>query len=86
MDKIRVEFLGGESRWNCGLDVNYMMAEVETDDDTIELYAECTYEGTEFDKEPFDVDGFDDYSYPILKEEIIRQAEENGIDVNRLVF
>lgn len=73
MDKIRVEFLGGESRWNCGQGVNYMMADV----DDIELYAECVYDG----------DGcFDDYSYLILKEEIIKQAEENGIDVDRLVF
>lgn len=63
-----------------------MLVKVRSSTACLILLAECTYKGTEFDKEPFDVDGFDDYSYPILKEEIIRQAEENGIDVNRLIF
>jgi len=53
-----------------------------------ELYAEILCEnfpGEEEYEEGFTPE-FDEYSYPILKEEILRQAKENGIPENKLEF
>ena len=69
---INVEFSGGPGR-NVNAAVNYMLAEV----DGIELYAEMEI--------PEDAD-MDEYGYNELKDEIIAQAKENGIDVSLLKF
>lgn len=86
MKKIKVEFAGGETRMgNDGC--NYMLAVTEIDDEEIELYAEVT--ASEFNcnnEEEFDLNAFDDFSYPILKEKILEQAEENGIKASQLEF
>lgn len=56
---------------------------MNADGDEVELYAE--YEAPEDLTEDM-VDEFDRKSYPVLKAEIIRQAEENGVDVDSLEF
>lgn len=89
-EKIKVSFEGGESRDPFKGSCNYMLATTTDDEgDEVELYAEESIKGTRFDcdeHEDFDFDGFDDYSYPILKAEITRQAIEAGIDPARLEF
>lgn len=84
MEKIKVDFNAGESRKRL-VGCNYMLAVIETEDGTIELYAEVL-ESDYDDFNPDDINDFDDYSYPILKEEIISQAIENDIDIERLEF
>lgn len=84
---IKVTFEGGSSRAN-NRGCNYMIADV---DDGIELYAECEepeeWIGKDVDEiSPEDLNRFDDESFDVLKEEIIRQAKENGVDVNSLQF
>lgn len=86
MEKIEVIFMGGETRiGNSGC--NYMLATVETEDDEIELYAEFGESEEYYDENgEFDMNRFDDDSYEYLKTEITRQAIENGINPERLVF
>lgn len=80
---IRVAYFGGESRRG-QYAVNYMIATTENaDGDPVELYSEVPYDDERFGD---DVDSFDDYAEPILRADIIAQAEENGIDPARLVF
>lgn len=101
VEKIKVRFEAGQSghivqnRQNGHAELdscNYMLATVTNDEgDEIELYAEVLTSETSFDDfdpetEEFDWNGFDDYSYPILKEEIIKKAIENDIDPGRLEF
>lgn len=69
--KIEVEYKAGESRKNPGEGIDYMLADV----DGVELYAEA---------EP--VEGDETGTYDELRAEIIRQAEENGIDAEKLRF
>ena len=69
---IKVTFDGGQGRYADNA-VNYMLADV----DGVELYAELEI--------PDDADP-DEYGYNELKEEIISQAKERGIDVGRLEF
>ncbi len=69
---INVEFSGGPGR-NVNAAVNYMLADV----DGIELYAEM---------EVPENANFDEYGYDELKDEIIAQAKENGIDESLLKF
>lgn len=83
----KVLFEGGESCRGSEA-CNFMM-----DTDALGLYAEVVAsdwdECPEYDPndpDSFDMLGFDDYSYPILKSEIIRQAVEAGIDVGSLHF
>lgn len=95
--KWRVDFQGGESR--CTMKdgklegVNYMLTVVElNEDEEVELYAEvpvsdfCDIDYETFDWDNFDYLGFDDYSYPLLKESIIEQAVDAGIDPTILEF
>lgn len=70
MEKINVEFNGGQSRFGYEA-VNYMMANVNG----IELYAEAPAD----DQDEFA--GYDD-----LKTEIIYQAKAKGIAPESLVF
>lgn len=86
MKKYEVEFQGGESRYNAGKAIDYMLVEVpnpEDESEMIELYAEM--ENPTWDE---DEDAFADesYTYDDLKAEIISQARENGIDPESLVF
>lgn len=83
MKKTAVLFEGGTTRIG-DKGCNYMLANaVNADGDEVELYAE--YEAPENMTED-DVYDFDRVSYPALKDEIIRQAEENGVDVDSLEF
>lgn len=88
-EMIEICFLGGECRDAMKGSCNYMLGTVTDDEDEkIELYAEMPVSESPFDDdgEDFDFDDFDDYSYPVLKAEITRQAIENGIDPERLKF
>ena len=86
-EKIKVEFLGGESRIGKEA-VNYMLAKAtDAEGEEIELYAEV--KASEYEAEiegDFNESDFDDYSYSLLKADIIKQAEENGIDTKKLEF
>lgn len=68
--EILVEYQCGQSRSGEGI-ADYMRAEI----DGVELYAEA---------EP--VEGDETGTYDELRAEIIRQAEENGIDTGKLQF
>ena len=83
MEKITVIFEGGIA--NDGVHAcNYMLARTEdADGDPIELYSEVLMPENLRDDE---VDAFDAATYPILKEDIINQAIDAGIDANQLVF
>lgn len=83
MEKITVIFEGGIA--NDGVHAcNYMLARTEdADGDPIELYSEVSMPENLRDDE---VDAFDAATYPILKEDIINQAIDAGIDANQLVF
>lgn len=81
MDKIYVEFAAG-----AGIDEyhseNYMFAKVENEDgEEIELFASI-----EIPEDAVKPDDYDEEHYPILKAEIIRQAQENGVDPETLKF
>lgn len=86
-EKIKVEFLGGESRIGKEA-VNYMLAKAtDAEGEEIELYAEVKASDYEAEiKGDFNESDFNDYSYPLLKADIIKQAEENGIDTKKLEF
>ena len=83
MEKITVIFEGGIA--NDGVHAcNYMLARTEdADGDSIDLYSEVLMPENLRDDE---VDAFDAATYPILKEDIINQAIDAGIDANQLVF
>lgn len=87
-EKIEVLFGGGECRDAFMGACNYMIATTTNDDgDEVELYEEVPVNGTPYeDIETLDEGGFDDYSYPILKESITKQAIAAGIDPARLKF
>ena len=51
------------------------MVTIETDDEPIEMYAEREM-----------VEGDETATYDDLKADILRQAEENGIDKDSLIF
>lgn len=70
MKKYDVEYSAGEARNGNG-SVDYMLVEI----DDIELYAEAA-------PDPED----DTATYDELKEEILRQADKNGIDRESLLF
>lgn len=86
-EEIKVEFLGGESRIGRET-VNYMLAKAtDAEGEEIELYAEVKASDYETEIEgDFNENDFDNYSYPLLKADIIKQAKENGVDVGRLKF
>lgn len=88
MEKITVIFEGGIA--NDGVHAcNYMLARTEDADGdsidlcSIDLYSEVLMPENLRDDE---VDAFDAATYPILKEDIINQAIDAGIDANQLVF
>ena len=88
MEKFTVIFEGGIA--NDGVHAcNYMLARTEdadgdsTDLCSIDLYSEVLMPENLRDDE---VDAFDAATYPILKEDIINQAIDAGIDANQLVF
>lgn len=85
MEKITVIFEGGIA--NDGVHAcNYMLARTEDADGDpmlFELYSEVLMPENLRDDE---VDAFDAATYPILKEDIINQAIDAGIDANQLVF
>lgn len=70
MERIKVQYLAGESRQHPGKAVDYMLAEV----DGIKLYAEA---------EPQDDETG---TYDELREEIIKQAKANNINPTKLNF
>lgn len=74
MKKYKVTYQGGEGRYTNEA-VDWMMVTIETDDEQIELYAEREM-----------IEGDETANYDDLKADILRQAEENGIDKNSLVF
>jgi len=82
----RVLFGAGESRNEAsGASVNFMVCKLGTHEKSPwyedELYAECEIKGNP------DTDGYDDFEgFDELKEAIIEQAEEFGIDENQLEY
>ena len=89
MNKINVEFNGGESRQNPRVACDYMIAKTEIDGEKIELYAEVLID--EFCEE-HDLDYYtddleaEDLIYQQLRDEIVEQAKEHGILENALHF
>ena len=83
MEKIEVIFGGGiakDGMHGC----NYMLARTEdANGDPIELYSEAGALETVCDD---DMDAFDAATYPVLRDDIIDQAMEAGIDPDRLDF
>ena len=68
-----------------------MMAKLEVDGEPVELYAECGEDDIEngerfWNDDEWDENGFDQVAYPLLKEEILRQAREAHIPANCLKF
>lgn len=78
-----VEFAAGPGPYDKS--VNYMKAICENDGEKITLYAEIEIPDPEEGEEP-DPSKYDDEHYPILKEMIIKQANEEGIDPGTLSF
>jgi hypothetical protein len=78
VEKYPVEFSGGVARdpFKFPNGVNYMLAKIGA----VELYVEYGV------LEDFEEGEFDEKSYEILREEIERQATENGIDPKDLYF
>lgn len=74
MKKYKVTYQSGEGRYTTAA-VDWMMVTIETDDEPIELYAEREM-----------VEGDETATYDDLKADILRQAEENGIDKDSLIF
>lgn len=96
-NKIKVEFMGGPMT-ESNIGGLYMLAKLADKDGFVgddydpdaELYAEIAHDASEYD---FDENGeiinpekydADDYAY--LKAEILSQAEERGIQADRLEF
>lgn len=75
MERYKVAFQGAEARYSTKA-CNFMMVKIGEN----ELYAEVIWDND------MDETEFDNYSYPILKDEIIRQAKEIGVEENQLEF
>lgn len=92
MKKIDVIFEGSDSRQNPGVACDYMLAKTEVDGEEIELYAEiliddfCKEHDLPFEGDEFDMDEVDDVIYPVLREEIVKQAAKYGIREDELNF
>ena len=100
MKKFEVEFCGGEARNVFDpvneLGIDYMLVNAENSDgENVELYAECPVVGSPFEDElanlgendPSDIiEKFSQYAYPILKAEIIEQANENDVNPDLIDF
>lgn len=89
MNKINVEFNGGESRQNPGVACDYMIAKTEIDGEEIELYAEiliddfCKEHGLDYDTDDLEAE---DMIYQQLRDDIVELAREHGILENTLHF
>ena len=89
MNKINVEFNGGESRQNPGVACDYMIAKTEIDGEEIELYAEiliddfCKEHGLDYDTDDLEAE---DMIYQQLRDDIVEQAREHGILENAMHF
>lgn len=87
---INVTFLGGESRKDSELGCNYMIANIIDDyGRDSELYAEKLVPDEWYDMDEIpdeERERFDEASFTELKNEIIRQAKENGVDPSDLKF
>lgn len=87
---IEVDFQGGESRTECE-DCNYMLAKyINQNGEEDELYSEILVREflgeEETEESDFNLNEWDEYSYPLLKESIIQQAKKKGVNVKRLKF
>ena len=93
-DDIGIEYMASEMAYTLGKSGLYMRAPLGKSDDypynDVELYAEIYHDADEYD---MDEDGeiinpekYDDADYEYLKNEIIAQAKDRGIDPKRLVF
>lgn len=89
MNKINVEFNGGESRQNPGVACDYMIAKTEIDGEEIELYAEiliddfCKEHGLDYDTDDLEAE---DMIYQQLRDDIVELAREHGILENAMHF
>lgn len=89
MNKINVEFNGGESRQNPGVACDYMIAKTEIDGEEIELYAEiliddfCKENGLDYDTDDLEAE---DMIYQQLRDDIVELAREHGILENAMHF
>lgn len=87
---IDIMFSGGESRQNHELGCNYMIAKYVNDyGSDAELYAEALVPDEWYGTDEIpdaDREKFDNASFEELKNEIIRQAIQNGIDPAELKF
>lgn len=92
MRKFDVEFMGGESRVKPLQACTYMLANCEVDGEPVELYSEivvkdwCDERNIDFESEEFDPEDFDDDIYPVLRDEIVKQAAKHGISEDELKF
>lgn len=92
MRKFDVEFMGGESRVKPLQACTYMLANCEVDGELVELYSEivikdwCDEHGIDFEDEDFDPEEIDEDVYPVLRKEIVEQAEKEGIPESKLKF
>lgn len=75
--KIRVEFMGGESREVAGVAVNYMLGKTDLAGESVELYAEVALPPEEVPE---------DFGYDTLKADILMQARALGISPKNLEF
>lgn len=93
-DDIGIEYMGGEMAYTPGKSGLYMWAPIGKSDDypynNVELYAEIYHDEGEYDLdengEIINPEKFDDEDYKHLKNEIIAQAQDRGIELKRLVF
>lgn len=86
MEKIRVEFLGGEGR-NHNRSVNYMQAKIEIDGEEIELYSEYEYpELTEEEAEDYDYVAHEWDGYDECKADFLEQAKQHGLSESDFDF
>lgn len=92
MRKIDVIFAGSDSRQNPGVACDYMLAKTDVDGEEVELYAEiliddfCKEHGMPFEGDEFDMNEVDDAIYPVLWDEIVKQAAKHGISEDELKF
>lgn len=87
-----VEFKSGESVVNPLQACTYMLAGCEVDGQPVVLYSEivikdwCDEHGIDFDSEDFDPEEIDEDVYPVLREDIVKQAVKYGISEDELKF
>ena len=86
MEKIKVEYLGGESRFS-NRAANFMLVNAEIDGEEVEIYAEYVYPDiSEEEKEDYDYiahewDGFDE-----CKADFLEEARQYGLSEDDFDF